>query len=420
MITLFVLLILSGIILLVCSLIEIGSAVFWIFVFVCGVAAMFVEMYMDSRPAKRAPADKEFWEPVKIDDDMKVSVITPVYDVKAEYLNKCIDSILTQTYRNLELILVDDGAKGDLPKLLDEYALRDDRIRVIHQANGGASSARNAGLDSAKGEYVTFVDSDDWIDEDMVTRAVERLEKNDLDILLWGSFKVYEDKNGRQRLEKYMPYEADIEFFDEDRKKELMLKTMTGVHPVFKEPATSFGSGSCCSKLYKLAFLNKNELRYPVGIKRAEDVNFNIRAFDKAGRIGYLNAHFYYYRQHAASATYLYRPGGIQVFTDALNELGKFIDSKKGDPLFEQVYYMRCMFFFLESMDMDYINKANKAPRRERIGSMKEALQNEPYKSATQKLEYSNLSFAKKIPLFLMKHGMIGALMSMYKLYRKV
>ncbi len=351
---------------------------------------------------------------------MKVTVITPVYDVKTEYLEKCIDSILTQTYRDMELILVDDGAKGDLPKLLDEYADRDERIRVIHQANGGASSARNAGLDSATGECVTFVDSDDWIDKDTIAKAVERFIKNEADILLWGSYKVYEDGQGHQKLEKYMPYEADIELFDNDRKRELMLKTMTGIHPSFRQPATSFGSGSCCSKLYKLEFLNRNDLRYPVGIKRAEDVNFNIRAFDKAGRVGYMNAHFYYYRQHEASATYQYRPGGIQVFTDALNELKKFIDTKKDDPLFEQVYYMRCMFFFLESMDMDYINKANKAPRQERIRSMREVLQTEPYRGAAQKLKYENLSFAKKIPLFLMKHGMMGALMSMYGVYRRM
>ena len=96
-----------------------------------------------------------------------ISVIVPVYKVEP-YLRRCIDSIISQTYHNLEIILVDDGSPDGCPEICDEYAERDSRIKVIHKKNGGLSDARNVGLGSSSGKYVTFVDSDDWIDNDLI------------------------------------------------------------------------------------------------------------------------------------------------------------------------------------------------------------------------------------------------------------
>lgn len=97
----------------------------------------------------------------------KISIIVPVYNVE-KYLRKCIDSILNQTFKDFELILIDDGSTDESGKICDEYNLKDNRIKVIHKENGGLSSARNAGLDIAQGEYIGFVDSDDWIESDQI------------------------------------------------------------------------------------------------------------------------------------------------------------------------------------------------------------------------------------------------------------
>ena len=99
-------------------------------------------------------------------EEYKISVIVPVYKVE-KYLNKCVDSIINQTYKNLEIILVDDGSPDNCGKICDEYSKKDNRIKVIHKENGGVSSARNVGLDLATGDYIGFVDSDDWIETDM-------------------------------------------------------------------------------------------------------------------------------------------------------------------------------------------------------------------------------------------------------------
>lgn len=115
----------------------------------------------------------------------KISVIIPVYNVE-QYLPKCIESILNQTYRNLEIILVDDGSTDSSGKVCDEYAVKDSRVSVLHKENGGASSSRNAGLEFAHGEYIAFVDSDDWLDSNMYADMMDISLKYDADIVECG------------------------------------------------------------------------------------------------------------------------------------------------------------------------------------------------------------------------------------------
>ena len=118
-----------------------------------------------------------------------ISIIIPVYKTEP-YLRKCVDSVLAQTYTNLEVILVDDGSPDDCGKICDEYAAKDSRVKVIHKENGGLSSARNCGLDVATGKYIGFVDSDDWIDPDMYETLLGLLLRYDADIAE-GSYRFF-------------------------------------------------------------------------------------------------------------------------------------------------------------------------------------------------------------------------------------
>ena len=112
----------------------------------------------------------------KVSKEPLITVVVPIYNVE-DYLNKCIESIVNQTYKNLEIILVDDGSPDNSPKMCDDWAKKDKRIKVIHKENGGVSSARNIGIDKSKGEWITFVDADDWIEktyiEDMYNISIE-------------------------------------------------------------------------------------------------------------------------------------------------------------------------------------------------------------------------------------------------------
>lgn len=121
-----------------------------------------------------------------------ISVIVPIYNTE-QYLRQCIDSILGQTYRDLEVILVDDGSTDNCPEICEEYKRKDDRIRVIHKENGGQAGARNCGIDTAGGDYISFVDSDDWLDKDMYQSMISAIEGSDADIACCGTTLVYMD-----------------------------------------------------------------------------------------------------------------------------------------------------------------------------------------------------------------------------------
>lgn len=344
---------------------------------------------------------------------IKISVIVPVFQVKEQYLRQCIDSILGQSLNELELILIDDGSTDGSANILAEYGTKDERVVVFSQKNMGVSVARNKGIELSHGKWLTFVDSDDYIAHDNCMKVIERAEQDDLDLLLWGSFKCYENKEV-----PYMPYVDDIRLFSDRQKEQLQMKTMVGTLPFYEYPCSRYGSGSACSKLYRRDFLIENHLLYQEGLKRAEDVNFNIRVFEAAKRIGYMNQHFYYYRQLCSSATYTYRENGIEVFTAALMCLEDFIREKKKPDIFWQIYYMRCIFFFLESMDMDYLNRQNKKPLRLRITNMREVADTYPYCKAISEVNMKVLDIMRRIPIILLRKRQMWLLCMFYRGYR--
>ncbi len=144
----------------------------------------------------------------KNDMNPKISIIVPVYNVE-KYIHKCVDSILNQTFKDFELILIDDGSTDSSGKICDEYGELDERVIVIHKENGGQSTARNAGINIARGEYIGFVDSDDWIEVDMYKILYDTCVYNDADMCLTGVNEV--DEGGIVRY-KYIP--KDIIFSD--------------------------------------------------------------------------------------------------------------------------------------------------------------------------------------------------------------
>ena len=135
---------------------------------------------------------------------MKLSIIVPVYQA-GKYLEKCIKSILDQTFTDFELILVDDGSNDGSEKICDDYAKKDARIKVIHQKNQGVSSARNAGMNCAEGDYIAFVDADDWIETDMFEQCMDAMEQHKVDIIYHGMTKGIWKADKKVSLQKNIP-----------------------------------------------------------------------------------------------------------------------------------------------------------------------------------------------------------------------
>ncbi len=178
--------------------------------------------------------------------EILISVIVPVYNI-LDYLERCVNSICNQTYRNLEIILVDDGSTDGTDSLCDSLAQKDNRIRVFHKENGGSSSARNLGIEKAKGDYLGFIDSDDYIDADMYETLVQALKKYQVPIAQTGRDEI--DTDGKKRPDVCIPPKQTILIKSEDFFRELLLHR---------------GDCSFCTKLVKKELFAQN--RFPEGI----------------------------------------------------------------------------------------------------------------------------------------------------------
>lgn len=201
----------------------------------------------------------------------KISVIVPVYRVEA-YLCQCLDSIINQTYRNLEILLVDDGSPDNSGVICDEYAEKDDRIIVIHQENAGISAARNAALDIATGDYISFVDSDDWIDPEMYATLLQKMQAAQADVGICGYVEECPNLSrkkpgGKKRLNR------------EDSMKQLL--QLRSIHP------------HVWDKLWKQEVFR--DVRFPVGMLY-EDVATIHKPLERANRVVCMPDCFYHYR----------------------------------------------------------------------------------------------------------------------------
>lgn len=213
--------------------------------------------------------------------DAKISVIVPVYNVE-EYLPRCVESILAQSYRNLEIILVEDGTKDHSGAICDACARQDARVRVIHKENGGLSSARNAGIDAATGEYIAFVDSDDWIEPDMYEKMMALMEKYAVSLVCAGRWDVSSEA-GEKRLGLCPPREEVI----------------SGEELVRRIFHWENVDSAAWDKLYHRSLFDS--VRYPLGVI-CEDVPTTYRIALNAGQAAMLPEPVY---------NYFHRPGSI-------------------------------------------------------------------------------------------------------------
>lgn len=209
-----------------------------------------------------------------------ISIIVPVYNVEP-YLNRCVNSILAQTYKNIEIILVDDGSPDNCPKMCDNWASKDSRIKVIHKVNGGLSDARNAGINIAKGDYLAFVDSDDWVSIDFCLKTYEYVTREDADLAVFGYWEV--DENGQISLSG-------------------------GSFPtgVITKSDAMFGLASgqienyAWNKIYRKRLFC--DVQYPSG-RLWEDIGTTYRLFENARKLYITDEPLYYYFQRPTSIT---------------------------------------------------------------------------------------------------------------------
>ena len=246
---------------------------------------------------------------------LKMSIIIPIYNTE-QYLNQCVDSVLNQTYRNIEIILVDDGSTDGSPKICDEYAKKDNRVKVIHKTNGGQAEARNFGIDTADGDYILFMDSDDWWeDAEALERTVKLIGENKADVYVFGVKKYFQ--------------EDDVIVEDPWETSEVyLLKNKTDKFNVIMQNDL-FNAGAW-NKIIKKEYINRNNMRFVVE-QRMEDIEWCAKILLHTQDIVPLKENFYIYRkQNYNSVTSNVKPKSL---VDILSVIKKYsaIVVKKSD-----------------------------------------------------------------------------------------
>ena len=258
----------------------------------------------------------------------QISIIVPIYNVE-KYLNRCVDSILNQTFTNFECILVDDGSPDRCPQICDEYAKKDKRIRVIHKPNGGLSDARNAGIEVAQGEYLSFIDSDDWIHPQMLEILYEGIAKNNVML----SVCAYEEVKTYKNFDKI---------------ENPVFEIRNGMDFLIENNVTAVIAPN---KLYHKSLFEN--IRYPVG-KIHEDEFVTYKILYKSWEIAYCGEKLYMYFVNSEGITKgEWSPKHLDLL-DALEERIDFLYEKGEDT------YLKRTFHHLHNMTMHQYGNCKK------------------------------------------------------------
>lgn len=219
--------------------------------------------------------------------EIKVSVIVPVFNAE-KYLEPCIHSLINQSLKEIEFIFVNDGSVDSSPKIIESYQKKDARIQLINQENQGVSAARNKGIESAKGDYIGFVDADDYLSDSMYETLYTLANNNQVEIIT-SNFTAQQD--GKWMVPKAIFPENKV--FDPEEIQQVIYPFL-----IKKDDLNS-----CCTKLFKRDFIISTEICFPVGVTNAEDALFILQAFSKANKVVFTNYSGYFYREVEGSAS---------------------------------------------------------------------------------------------------------------------
>lgn len=327
-----------------------------------------------------------------------VSVIVPVYNVE-KYIHRCITSIINQSYSELEIILVDDGSSDSSGLICDEYALKDKRIKVIHKKNGGLGYARNSGLDCATGKYVTFIDSDDYVEQDMIEKLYKDLIGVEADTCIGGFQRVYH--NGTFVYEN--PLSGRV--FE---KEEILIKVLS------KMFGQLVNSSSLEMSVWKVLFSNeliqKYNIRFPSEREFiSEDIIFDTEYYAKANRVVMSSDVGYYYCDNEDSLTTKYNPNRFDL------QVKLYLELK------ERVKRLKIYEVSIDRLNATLIAVARYSIKLEQKFSfrngliqskrnIKEICQNSVLKNALISFKSKNVNFQSRVVNWLIKNNCINFL----------
>lgn len=335
----------------------------------------------------------------------KVSVIVPVYNVE-KYLRRCIDSLLKQTLSDIQIILVDDESPDNCPQICDDYSRTYNNIEVVHKKNGGLGYARNSGLAVAKGEYVSFIDSDDYVDPDM-------MEKLYSECIRGGYDAVYSEFN----VDDYPGFRVSLKPEKEYRGQQIqdLILDIVGAEPSFKS-SVKFQCSSC-KALYSLRLINNKKILFKSEREYiSEDFLFNLDFLFCANKVKYVPFQFYHYCKNDQSLSHTYRPDRWEKQLKMLNVINGYCNRFDSTNEFSLRLARTCLFYSSGAL-RQHVNR-NDIGFFSKIEAMKTVLREEWVVKSLNDYPINKLPLRWLIIAFLMKYKYSFILIFLLKLKR--
>lgn len=324
-----------------------------------------------------------------------VSIVVPVYKVPENFLQQCIESCVNQTLRDIEIILVDDGSPDDCGKICDEYAAKDKRIKVIHKKNGGLVSARNTGYDVAKGEWITYVDGDDWIDKDCLESLLKAVgDEQNIDIIFW---KCVQELGNEQIKGKWeWPCKDSMKLYEGYECHELSRNTL-----VYKS-----GIATAYCKLIRRDYATKYGIKHDDRLRQgAEGLEFSLRAFYYSKKALYVNSYAYHYRFNPTSISKSVNEKNTDYLVDCLNVIQEDISKFKNPDAFTKTLYQRTAYILIAIALGTYFNPNNQESLPTKVRKYKNVIKsNKILSDSVSKCNTEGMDRNRKITFFFIKH----------------
>lgn len=314
----------------------------------------------------------------------KVSIIVPVYNVET-YLRSCVDSVLTQALRDLEVLLIDDGSTDSSGAICDFYAEKDSRVRTIHTRNAGAAAARNTGLSVATGEFIAFADSDDWIDPDMYETMVKVAQERSCDLVICDCLKEYGN------ISHIYTHDLPGGFYDSETKVSRYFPQLL-MPDTMEYPVTI----SNCLLLIRRELIMKYQLSFPERIRFSEDLLFGAEVGYYAQSMVYLKGYApYHYRQNPDSVTHTEFKNKWPILLELYHRIQESFGQKEEFDFAPQI--QRCMLFFVYMAMNEW--RAAEIPFRRFFCGVQAILDDPVVKDALRAIPIRRLNISWKLKL---------------------
>ena len=319
-----------------------------------------------------------------------ISIIVPIYKVE-KYLAQCIQSLINQTYRNIEIILVDDGSPDNSGRMCDEYATKDNRIKVIHKENGGLAAARNSGQDVMTGEAMMFLDGDDYLEFDCCEKAINAMQKHNVELVMFDQFVNY--PNSQVVVHSFNNQQNEM-IFDSDGCRKLQARVLDYNGKI----AMAF------QKLIRTDYLWKNNIRHIDALSQgAEGFVFNIQLFEHLEKACYINSPLYHYIYNNSSISHSTSIKNNLLIIKCMEWLEEYIKHSRNTIDLNPLLLNRMLYVICTTAITGYFNPYNDSLHKDKVTDFCEYMRIPMVKKAMKYAPRQGINFQRRIILMLIR-----------------